>query len=299
MQPRQREQRLAAAAAPQGLRHHEAGLLAGLAQHERARQAIARLFAPQGRAHLGDQHLCKRILAQAFRAGQGAVERSTGAQFAGGEFALALDPRQTALRAQHARKSKLRQRRLGRFDPLAAEIVARGQRPVAEGEAGLGFGRGGPVGAHGERSGGQRELALHAVEGLSGGDIELHCRPGELQLAIRTGQVREPHRAGEPRHFAGRNELAINTRTLAPAAREIEVRRDGGESAGEAVAQRPSAVDLDTHRPPVVIEPPASVFDRHVEIGQAEGLLAAGEQDRVEAAETELAAPVAAIEAGA
>ena len=110
-------------------------------------------------------------------------------------------------------------------------------------------------------------------------------------------QRAQPHWPRKLRLFRHHCQLAVERRARNPAARHCRARRHRRQRAAKPAAQVPAAVQLEPDQAIVGIHPPTRIDQPQVQIGQAERfVLRSGfEQDRIERAKAEFAAPIRTI----
>ncbi len=167
---------------------------------------------------------------------------------------------------------------------------------MAHGEAALGPAE---PGAAGQPGGGQigigRALSGKAEIGIGSGEIGpqagLGADIGPREAPACTGQPGEAQRAIEGRRAVRRRHCAIERRAFGPAVLDADPRRGRGEASGEPVVQSSCALKGQTHPSEVARNEGARVLQFEHDRRERRGLIAAGEDQRVQRAEAELAVP--------
>ena len=138
----------------------------------------------------------------------------------------------------------------------------------------------------------QREIALCRGKIALQSDLRADIRA--RQSGPATFDPTKPQRPVELRRAACGGELAVERGALGAAAFHADPRCSHRQRPGESVIEPPGPLQLDPHRAVIAFDQRTGIDQRHVDRGQARRLLAVGEDQRIQRAEAECAAAIAA-----
>ena len=239
----------------------------------------------QGRTQGAARRLC--------RLSQHRIKRRANPQAAPVNLAVQLHPGEPISRPQGPVEPGPGHPHAARFDRPPFKREAGDQITVAKGD--VPFTRHARSRAAGEpgRTGGKVEIALDARQPLV--RPQVHLRAASPQPDPGTGTVHpgKAQRTGKSRPLVGNRQGSVKRgragdAALAPIG-QAQAWRDGRKFCREPVLQVPAAIDLERHGPVITLDQAAPVVDDQREVGQRKGLLAFGEDQRIECAEAGLA----------